>query len=191
MNFNEKFSNTQIDESIKGEAIKQGVKKAAKYARVMGKKTLNKTKKYLDKPSTKGAVATAGLAGWTTRGLVDRKAYGDHIRKNYTPKTKNESLIEKLDRVNSNLKSTNEINLAGVGNAVKNAGKSIWKGTKSVATNIGNTAKTVGGAIKAHPYRTAAGAAAIGGGYLGYKGAKKAMKGTAKGAKKAYQDWKV
>lgn len=191
MQFNEKFSNTQIDESIKGEAIKQGAKKAVKYARVMGKKTLNKTKKYLNKPSTQGAAAAAGLAGWATRGLVDRKAYGGHIRKNYTPKTKNESLIEKLDRVNTNLKATNEVNLAAAGNALKGAGKSAFSGAKEVATNIGNTAKTVGGAIAKHPVRTATLAGAAGAGYLGYKGVKKAVGGAKKVGKAAYSDWKV
>lgn len=179
MNFNEKFSNTQMDESIKGEAIKQGAKKAAKYTRVMSKKALKNSKKFLNKPVTKtrkGLLAATGAA--FTAGRLSKRS-------------KNESLIEKLDRVTESIKYTNEINLAGAGNAVKNAGKSVWNGTKSVAKNVGDTAKTVGGAIKKHPYRTAAGAAAIGTGYLGYKGAKKAMRGTAKGAKKAYQDWKI
>ena len=191
MQFNEKFSNTQIDESVKGEAIKQGAKKAAKYARVMGKKAINKTKKYLKKPTTKGAVVGAGLTGWATRGIVDRKAYGDHIKKNYIRKDKNESLIEKLDRVNANLKVTNEINLAAAGKALGGAGKSAFSGAKEVATNVGNTAKTVGGAIAKHPVRTAAIAGGVGAGYLGYKGAKKAIGGAKKAGKAAYSDWKV
>ena len=182
MQFNEKFSNTEIDESIKGEAIKQSAKKAAKYARVMGKKAIKKTKKYLKSPATKGHVIAGGLVGSALRGKAERVHQAKKAKK-----AKNESLIEKLDRVTTNIKYTNEINLAAAGNAIKGAGKSVFNGAKNVATNIGNTAKTVGGAIKKHPYRTAAGVAAVGGGYLGYKGAKKA----AKVGKSAYQDWKV
>ena len=182
MQFNEIFSNTEIDESIKGEAIKQGAKKAAKYAKVMGKKAINKTKKYLKQPATKGQVIGAALVGSAIRG----RAEGIH-RAKLAKKQKNESLIEKLDRVNANLKATNEINLAAAGNTLKGVGKSAVNSVKNVAGNIGNTAKTVGGAIKKHPVRTAAIAGGIGAGYLGYKGAKKAVKA----GKSAYNDWKV
>lgn len=187
MQFHEKFSNTEIVESVKGEAIKQGTKKAVRHIKIAGKKAIKKAKNYLNQPSTKGAAIGAGLAGWAVRGKLDKKRYGDHIKKNYVRKGTNESLIEKLDRVTANVKYTNEINLAAAGNAIKGAGKSVFNGAKNVATNVGNTAKTVGGAIKKHPYRTAAGVAAVGGGYLGYKGAKKA----AKVGKSTYQDWKV
>lgn len=174
MQFNEKFSNTQIDESAKGEAIKQGAKKAAKYARVAGKK-LNRfmSRKAI---SRKRALAGAGLAFAAGKGYE---------------KAKHESLVEKLDRVVSNLKATNEVNLAAAGNALKGAGKSVFNGAKEVATNVGNTAKTVGGAIKKHPVRTAAIAGTGLAGYGAYKGVKKAVGGAKKVGKAAYSDWKV
>lgn len=186
MQFNEIFSNTEINESIKGEAIKQGAKKAARYARVMGKKAVNKTKKYLKQPATKGQVIGAALVGSAIRGKAEKVHQAKLARKQ-----KNESLIEKLDRVNANLKATNEINFAAAGNALRGAGKSAWNSTKNVANNIGNTAKTVGGAIKKHPVRTAAIAGGVGAGYLGYKGAKKAINGAKKVGKAAYNDWKA
>lgn len=182
MNFNEKFSNTQIEESIKGEAIKQGAKKAAKYAKVMGKKAVNKTKKYLKQPATKGQVIAGALVGSALRGKAEKVHQAKLAKKN-----KNESLVEKIERATANLRSTNEINLAAAGNALKGAGKSAVNGVKGVASNIGNTAKTVGGAIKKHPVRTAAIAGTGLAGYGAYKGAKKA----AKAGKAAYSDWKV
>ena len=174
MQFNEKFSNTQLDESVKGEAIKRGAKKAIKYARVGAKKA----NRFLNKKAVtrKRALIGTGLAFAAGKGYE---------------KAKNESLVEKLDRVVSNLKATNEINLAAVGNTIKGGAQKAFGGVKNVATNVGNTAKTVGGAIKKHPVRTAAIAGTAGAGYLGYKGAKKAINGAKKVGRSAYNDWKA
>jgi len=217
MQFNEIFSNTPIDESIKGEAIKQGAKKAARYARVMSKKAINKTKKYLKQPATKGQVIGAALVGSAVRGKAEKihqaklakkqknesltpfKEKKTVIAKKYKGKdfkkifgknniakkaTKNESLVEKLERVTNNVRTTNEANLAGIG-------KSAVNGLKTFGKNIGDTAKTVGGAIKKHPVRTAAIAGTGLAGYGAYKGVKKAVNGAKKAGKAAYQDWKV
>ena len=61
MQFHEKFSNTEIVESVKGEAIKQGTKKAARHIKIAGKKAIKKAKKYLNQHSTKGAAIGAGI----------------------------------------------------------------------------------------------------------------------------------
>lgn len=186
MQFNEKFSNTQVNEDsahiglapLYREAQRRGIIKTSPNkieAKIQGMVSKTKPSKKTLTPEHKARLAARRKAKLDARG---------HKKISYT---KHESLIEKLNRVTANIKYTNEINLAAAGNAIKSAGKSVFNGAKNVATNVGNTAKTVGGAIKKHPYRTAAGVAAVGGGYLGYKGAKKA----AKVGKSAYQDWKV
>ena len=175
MNLDEIFSNKPIDESLKGEAIKQGARRAAKYTKVMGKKAFKNSKKFLNKPVTKtrkGLLASTGAA--FTAGRLSKRG-------------KNESIN---DEIFSNT-PIDEMNISAASNALKGAGKSVFKGTKEVVNNFGNTAKTVGGAIKKHPVRTAALAGTAGAGYLGYKGAKKASSKIKGAAKNIYNDWKV
>ena len=231
MQFNEIFSNTPIDESIKGEAIKQGAKKAARYAKVVGKKavegakvagkkTIAAAKKANDKinafADAHPKATIAGLSAWSginaakslegkshkrrkheslssfeeKKTVIAKKYKGKDFKKifgknNMAKKaTKNESLVEKLERVTNNVRITNEANLAGIG-------KSAVNGLKTFGKNVGDTAKTVGGAIKKHPVRTAAIAGTGLAGYGAYKGVKKAVNGAKKAGKAAYQDWKV
>lgn len=212
MQFNEIFSNTPIDESIKGEAIKQGAKKAARYAKVAGKKavegakvagkkTIAAAKKANDKinafADAHPKATIAGLSAWSGINAANSVKKRKHEslspfkekkisgKNNMVKKaTKNESLVEKLERVTNNVRITNEANLAGMG-------KSAVNGLKTFGKNVGDTAKTVGGAIKKHPVRTAAIAGTGLAGYGAYKGIKKAVNGAKKAGKAAYQDWKV
>lgn len=226
MNFDEKFSNARIDEGIKGEAIKAGVKKGIAGAKNLGskaaagakafgakaktaagkaatgaKETYKKVKKYYNEPYTttrgkvvrsqRGALSTGVVLGATASKLAAKK------------KAKNESLVEAMDRHIINMQNEAAIGAAlkgaagKVGAAAKNFGskagakakdlgakaaagaKKAGAELKAVGKNTVQGAKTVGGAIKKHPYRTAAvvgGAAGLGAGAVG--------------AKKAYDNWK-
>lgn len=201
MNFDERFSNARIDEGIKGEAIKKGLKtaagKAAAGAKAFGAKAksvagkakegakvgFNKAKAFAKDPRTKLAASGAAL-GWSARGIANKLAA--------KKKAKNESLVEAMDRHITNMQNEAAIGAAlkgaagKVGAAAKNLGSKAAAGAKkagaelkAVGKNTVQGAKTVGGAIKKHPYRTAAvvgGAAGLGAGAVG--------------AKKAYDNWK-
>lgn len=194
MNFDERFSNTQIDEEGKFKAglekakgaVKAGfgkVKGAAisggKKAKELGGKAWNATKsgagkagKFVKAHPYKTAGALAGAAALGAAGVYGAKK----LKRNKT----NEELIEALQY-------HNEVNLAGIKAGLKagkdkfiagakNAKNKIVAGAKDVGKNTVQGAKTLGGAIKAHPYRTAA---VVGGaGAAGY------------GAKKAYDHFK-
>lgn len=226
MNLDERFSNARIDEGIKGEAIKAGVKKGIAGAKNLGskaaagakafgakaktaagkaaagaKETYKKVKKYYNEPYTttrgrvvraqRGALSTGVVLGATASKLAAKK------------KAKNESLVESLDRVIANVKNEAAVGAALKGAAGKVAGAAKNFGSKAAtgAKNLGSKAKAaaakagqelkgvgkntvagakaVGGAIKKHPYRTAAvvgGAAGLGAGAVG--------------AKKAYDNWR-
>ena len=108
----------------------------------------------------------------------------------------NQQLIESLD------KKIHELAIPG---AIKNLGTNVANKTsslvskaktglnkagnelKTVGTNTVNGTKTLGGAIKAHPIRTAATVGAVGAGVAGYHGAKKA----AGAAKRTYDNWRM
>ena len=217
MNSDERFSNTRLDETFKDERfsnlrideIGTMSKAAAEFAKPANKarramqsidnslrtRRLMKTAHNVGqiKGALKGGAAVAGV-GLAAMGA--KKVY-DHFKKK---NAKNEAAIGAALKTFGSKVGTGAKTLGSkVANSKFGTGaKELGSKIKTGATNFGNDlkdvgkntlsgVKNVGGAIKAHPIRTAAIGGIAGGAALGTYGAKKA----GRAAKKAYDDWNV
>ena len=169
MQFEERFSNTVLDEGKFKDNLKAGygkVKDAAKAGYGKVKSGVSAAGKAIKAHPRKAAAI--GAAGLAAAGLA---GYGIHkARKNRT----NEELIESLQYYNElSLKTKAAAKLARFGRNTKAGLNKVKDSVGGAVKNTWNGVKNTGNAIKAHPYRTAAAVGGVGlagaGAYAGKK----------------------
>ena len=157
MNLDERFSNTRLDETFENRRFSNLKEENNKTTKKCGARKIKISKK-----SAKNEAAI----GATLKTLGSRIGTG---AKNLGTKVANSSVAK-------NLGSKIKTGATNFGNDLKDVGKNTLSGVKNV-----------GGAIKAHPIRTAAIGGLAGGAALGTYGAKKASRA----AKKVYDNWNI